>query len=424
MIICILILNLVVLTRAYLYTSGPTSISNQLELDCENGDGKCEFYLKSRHGVANGVRIDAKNGHSNANNNNDNDNNDNNNNKMDDETLLLRAQHRIVAPPIQEQQHLVRRENATIVTLARNEDLAGLLTSITQLEDRFNSKFHYDWVFLNDEPFSQQFIQSTSALVSGTPKYGTIGSNNWGYPDWIDQQRAATTRVAMSNVVYGDSESYRHMCRYESGFFFDHPLLRDYRYYWRVEPDVSFHCDINYDVFKFMHDSNKKYGFTIALRELPSTIENLWGTVREFLTSHTDYLSDDSLADFISDDGLNSYNLCHFWSNFEIADMDFYRDYKYREFFSTLDRAGGFYYERWGDAPVHSIAASLFLNRDELHFFDDIGYTHPPFTHCPSRCSERGLRCSCVSSETFDWQPYSCLHQYFAAQNYSVFAAV
>lgn len=381
------------------------ALGKELELDCPEGEGRCEVYIKENHDSI------GKSG--------DTDN-------MDQDEFLFRAQHRVAAPPDspRHQQHFSGKENATFVSLARNEDLAGLLTSITQLEDRFNSKYHYDWVFLNDEPFSEQFIQSTSALVSGTPKYGVIGTNNWGYPEWIDQQKAAHTRLAMSNVVYGDSESYRHMCRYESGLFFDHPLLQEYRYYWRVEPDVSFHCDINYDVFKFMSSSNKKYGFTIALRELPSTIENLWTTVRSFLADHKHYLSDDSLAEFISDDGLNSYNLCHFWSNFEIADMDFYRSQKYRDFFTALDMAGGFYYERWGDAPIHSIAASLFLDRNELHFFDDIGYTHPPFTHCPSRCTERGLRCSCVSSDTFDWQPYSCLRQYFVAQNYSVFAAV
>lgn len=32
----------------------------------------------------------------------------------------------------------------------------------------------------------------------------------------------------------------------------------------------------------------------------------------------------------------------------------------------TVDKAGGFFYERWGDAPVHSIAAALFLRKATL----------------------------------------------------------
>jgi hypothetical protein len=33
------------------------------------------------------------------------------------------------------------------------------------------------------------------------------------------------------------------------------------------------------------------------------------------------------------------------WSNFEIADLDFWRGEAYTAFFNYLDRHGGFYYE-------------------------------------------------------------------------------
>ena len=49
--------------------------------------------------------------------------------------------------------------------------------------------------------------------------------------------------------------------------------------------------------------------------------------------------------DFVSSDAGASYNLCHFWSNFEIGDMEWYRGEVYSRFFEWLDRAGGFYYE-------------------------------------------------------------------------------
>ena len=35
--------------------------------------------------------------------------------------------------------------------------------------------------------------------------------------------------------------SYRHMCRWNSGFFYKHPRLKDFDWYWRVEPDVYRH---------------------------------------------------------------------------------------------------------------------------------------------------------------------------------------
>jgi len=74
-----------------------------------------------------------------------------------------------------------------------------------------------------------------------------------------------------------------------------------------------------------------------------------------------------------------------------------------------LDRDGGFFYERWGDAPVHSIAAGLLLDKSEIHFFDDIAYYHVPFTHCPTGEQRRlELKCHCNPSENFDWKGYSC----------------
>lgn len=32
--------------------------------------------------------------------------------------------------------------------------------------------------------------------------------------------------------------------RYFSGFFFDHPLLEGFDWYWRVEPEVDFMCQV------------------------------------------------------------------------------------------------------------------------------------------------------------------------------------
>ena len=67
----------------------------------------------------------------------------------------------------------IRKANATFVilgkahqttqlslltaTLARNSDLNGVITSIKQMEDRFNKKYHYPYVLLNEEPFTQKF---------------------------------------------------------------------------------------------------------------------------------------------------------------------------------------------------------------------------------------------------------------------------
>jgi len=300
---------------------------------------------------------------------------------------------------------------ATFFTLVRNSEMYGLIASIERLEQRFNKRMNYDWVFMNDVPFTKEFIERTSAMVSGTARYGIIPHEHWSYPDWIDQDRARAVRESpkFAGVVYGGSESYRHMCRYNSKFFYKHPIMDDYDLYWRVEPDVEFMCDIQEDPFKYLATTGTMYGFTIAFQEFEVTIETLWGTALEYfrkdsVKSQLPALQtpEDSLLGFVSDDQGTNYNMCHFWTNFEIANLTLWRSPLYEGFADYLDHAGGFFYERWGDAPVHSIAVSMMLKPSQVHVFQDISYKHTVAGTCP--LDDHLLKSAhCICDPLGDW---------------------
>lgn len=68
----------------------------------------------------------------------------------------------------------------------------------------------------------------------------------------------------------------------------------------------------------------------------------------EFVESNQEILPlrNDSLLNFVTNDGGVTYNTCHFWSNFEIADLSLWRSNAYLKLFDHLDKSGGFYYER------------------------------------------------------------------------------
>jgi mannosyltransferase len=145
--------------------------------------------------------------------------------------------------------------------------------------------------------------------------------------------------------------------------FYDVPALKRYKWYWRVEPDVEFSCAMTYDPFVQMEKHGKVYGYTVALWEVDNTVPTLFRAVSDFKEAkriRTTNLwrsmvkpswiprpiramwSSEPWRDAEGDE----WNLCHYWSNFEIADLDFYRSKEYREFFEFLDRRGGFYFER------------------------------------------------------------------------------
>jgi mannosyltransferase len=136
-----------------------------------------------------------------------------------------------------------------------------------------------------------------------------------------------------------------------------------------------------------MEQHNKTYGFVIAIKELVETVPNLFryasaykrqnnfkstGLWEMFLKDQPESSAKDekpvespnaqSLPDEVlemdpvekaelpevdpeSMEGEN-YNMCHFWSNFEIARLDFFRSKEYEDFFNMMDRSGGFWAER------------------------------------------------------------------------------
>ena len=217
--------------------------------------------------------------------------------------------------------------NATFVTLARNSDLWEIVKSIRQVEDRFNRNYHYDWVFLNDKPFDSTFKKVTTSLISGTTHYAEIPHEHWSFPDHIDQDKAAKVREEMAEkkIIYGDSVSYRHMCRFESGFFFRQPIMNQYEWYWRVEPSIELFCDISYDPFKFMADNGKKYSFVLSLYEYVETIQTLWDSTKTYMKKHREHMAEGNAIDWLSGDGGETYNHCHFvshsWRLFQSAGL-------------------------------------------------------------------------------------------------------
>lgn len=68
------------------------------------------------------------------------------------------------------------RTNAALITLVRNEELGQLLSTMTDLERTWNSKFNYPYIFFNDVPFTEEFKQKTQAMTKAKCQYGTHSS--------------------------------------------------------------------------------------------------------------------------------------------------------------------------------------------------------------------------------------------------------
>ncbi|CVK89739.1 probable alpha-1,2-mannosyltransferase [Fusarium mangiferae] len=320
------------------------------------------------------------------------------------------------------------RIDATLLALVRNEEVDAMVMSMRDLERTWNSKFNYPWTFFNDKPFTEEFKRKTRAATKAKCNYEIIPKEHWDMPSWIDEElfQESAKILEKNGVQYASKISYHQMCRWNSGLFYKHPALKDIRYYWRVEPNVHFFCDVDYDVFRYMHDNNKTYGFTINLYDDPKTLPSLWPETVKFLAEHPNAIHENSAVAWVTDDirrpstnrKAQGYSTCHFWSNFEIADMSFWRSKTYEDYFNHLDSAGGFFYERWGDAPVHSIALGLFEDQSKIHWFRDIGYQHIPFFNCPNSPKCKG----CVTGRLTDGEAW--LHREDCRPNWFKYAGM
>jgi alpha 1,2-mannosyltransferase len=146
----------------------------------------------------------------------------------------------------------------------------------------------------------------------------------------------------------------------------------------------------------------------IAVREIRETVPTIWATAKEFIKAHPDILPDKNALSWITDNNGDSFNLCHYWSNFQIGALSLFRSKAYGKYFDHMDKAGGIYYERWCAAPLLTIGVTLLTTPDQVHFFNDIGYKHTVFQHCP-KGDEYVNKCFCNVDASMDNRPGSCV---------------
>ncbi|KAG0036266.1 hypothetical protein BGZ83_003862, partial [Gryganskiella cystojenkinii] len=73
---------------------------------------------------------------------------------------------------------------------------------------------------------------------------------------------------------------------------------------------------------------------------------------------------------------------------------DFFRSEAYQTLFNTIDQAGLFYYEKWTDSTVISIALALLATRSETLYLKQLGWGLNKLSYCP-RTPDINRHCHC-----------------------------
>lgn len=226
-----------------------------------------------------------------------------------------------------------------LISFTNNTDLVVFCeNSFSEYKSKVKSKLNikYQEIEFIIPNYSQEIIDQIPEFYPH-PTHGN-GPVAWGHP--------------------GFSIGYRHMCRFFSGQLYEFDILKNYDYYLRLDTDSFIHTPLNYDIFEWAKRTECYYGYisSAVQKDNPKVIEGLWNIVNQLIPEN-----------FIEEGTM-------FYTNFELGKVSWFLTSEYMRFYNELDKTGGFYTKRWGDAPIKFLGINLLM--EPKHIIPVHGFTY------------------------------------------------
>jgi hypothetical protein len=251
-----------------------------------------------------------------------------------------------------------------VVYLTRRKEIDSLNKSLAQLSLLLSNNPRPVVIF-HEGDFSNNGIQKSLAR--------TLGSRT---PLAFERIQFSNSSNRPRSVHRQYPISYFHMCRFFIMMLPNHPLLTLFTFYWRLDAhSYIFVPKPIQDPFEIMQKRHIQYAFMMSNIEDKRFSRGLWLFFHKFLDHHC--LKPSVALRQTQTGRFGEYSHEIFYTNFEIANVSLFRDHPLiRAWLHTVDRDGGIYRDRWGDAPVHTLALTQFIERDQIVRFRYFGYMH------------------------------------------------
>ena len=253
----------------------------------------------------------------------------------------------------------LNRPKAAIYYLIGSRRPYGVHDSLASLDRHFNSQFDYPVIVFHEADLADH-INHIKSFTNSTLYFQMV---SFRMPSFINGS-------AVPAAACGATIGYRHMCRFQARGVYGEEILRGLDYVWRLDDDSLLLRPIGYDLFDFMRRHELIYGYIFITWERRVCTRGLWMSVDAYIRNRT------LTTQFYSRWRRNSV----YYNNFEVSKLDLWMSAAYQDYVDHVDRLGGIYFSRWGDAPVKSIAVSMFVPKEKTHHFQDIAYRHQAIT--------------------------------------------
>lgn len=115
-----------------------------------------------------------------------------------------------------------------------------------------------------------------------------------------------------------------------------------------------------------MRQRNLIYGYWVVRQDHPGCVFGLWNAVEQ-------YIQQEHIRPTFFQE---NFKVDIFYNNFELGSQRFFESQDYKKYIDYLDKLGGFWFYRWGDAPVKTLALSLFVKPEQIYSYADLPYRH------------------------------------------------
>lgn len=275
---------------------------------------------------------------------------------------------------------------AAIFILTQNtvERKVYLKTTLYFLFRHFNKTYEYPIIILHqgdyDAVSQEEIIQGIRKSHRHLIVFKEMDKSDWEVPEHIDVEKVKKI-IDISPVPYWRNLNYRLMCNFWMKHF--HKYTNGYDYVMRLDDDGLIEEPISYDLFEMMKSKNLVYMSNIVhidcgicnyrMKEmfeeiLPTYMDSINGG----LFVKTDLKPDaqpvyDKFKEILTilgkpHEGSSEIPLAMpimYYNNFFVTSTEFWKRKEVCDTIEKIDKNGGIFYYRYGDAPLQTIIVTL-----------------------------------------------------------------
>jgi alpha 1,2-mannosyltransferase len=194
-------------------------------------------------------------------------------------------------------------------------------------------------------------------------QFRELNGNWWELPHGLK----AADRFQWNRPAF--SVGYRHMIRWFAILIWKYLAQEGYSHVMRMDDDSYLHSKIDYNIFDYMRNNNRRYGFRMPVLEEAVGV-GYDVIIDEFLNVNPKATSQELIDSFMKERYVGFYN------NWFIADISFFLTPPASLLLDLIDQTDIIYTQRTGDLVIHSTAVRLFLRPDQIRWFRDFTYEH------------------------------------------------